>query len=83
MSASALPVRWGKLNRKFILLLMLAICRSVCMHSLTGTNCCYYVGYIGYMAQISELIAGEIKDDDDDQLYFTKQFLDEEKRVSS
>lgn len=40
-------------------------------------------GYIGYAPDIYELISDhEIQNTDDDQLYFTKLYLDEDLRVS-
>ena len=41
------------------------------------------VGFVGYALVIADIIADhEISDTDDDQLYYTKIFLDEAKRVS-
>ena len=42
-------------------------------------------GFIGYAADVYEMISsgGTIKDDDDDQLFYTKIFLNETNRVSS
>jgi hypothetical protein len=41
-----------------------------------------HLGFIGYLPLVAELLTGEIKDSDDDQLYYTKQFLDDDRRVS-
>ena len=40
------------------------------------------LGFIGYLPLIAELLTGDIKDSDDDQLYYTKQFLNDDRRVS-
>ena len=44
---------------------------------------CSFAGFIGYAPYIYRLLhQGDINDDDDDQLYYTKIFLDKTKRVS-
>ena len=47
-------------------------------------NCCeiFSVGYIGYAPVLYDMLTdGKVKDEDDDQLYFTNIYLDEKKRV--
>ena len=40
------------------------------------------VGFIGFADTISEIVSDHpVQDSDDDQLYYTKLYLDQEKRV--
>ena len=39
-------------------------------------------GFIGYAPQMYEMVSGKIQDTDDDQLYYTRIFLNKERRQS-
>ena len=44
---------------------------------------CFDPGFIGYAPELASLVTrGQVKVDDDDQLFYTKLFLDAELRVS-
>ena len=54
--------------------------QGVC--KLRDINLSLLVGYIGYAPELYKLLSHtEIKDSDDDQLYFTNLFLDEDLRT--
>lgn len=40
----------------------------------------YFAGFIGYASQLYELVSKEIQNTEDDQLYYTKIFLDSDMR---
>lgn len=54
------------------------------LHFLCFGGSYFFSGFIGFAPQVYEMMSyGRVEDEDDDQLYYTKIFLDQNLRVSS
>ena len=62
------------------------VCVCVCVRACVRVIVCVCVcvpGFIGYAGEVAAVIADhKIQDSDDDQLYYTQIYLDQQKRVS-